>query len=241
VDHVRAPFKGPFFFVSLVPGSWCLAPSRDGDTEMVQVFAEKLQGIHRAPLEATIAPILSSHGVGCAEISYQMEPTGWVLRVTVEALEGGVGGPQPAAQPPGSGGTGAGLVDGGAPWAPIPLDLLTEISRDLSSALDVADLIPHRYHLEVSSPGLERPLRTPRDYERAVGQLAKLRLVKPAPDGQRVLRGRVRAMDGASVSLDVDGKTVTTALANVERAHLIFELPAQPKRSHAKPGKPKRH
>lgn len=193
---------------------------------MVQVFAEKLQGIHRAPLEAAIGPVLSSHGVDSAEVSYQMEPSGWVLRVIVETVDNGAGaapvGPTPGADP-------------------IDLGLLAEISRDLSSALDVADLIPHRYHLEVSSPGLERPLRTSRDYQRAVGQLAKLRLVEPASDGQRVLRGRILEAGDASVSMEVDGKTIITPFTNVERAHLIFELPAQPKRSHAKPGKQKRH
>jgi ribosome maturation factor RimP len=194
---------------------------------MVQVFAEKLQGIHRASLEAAIAPVLSSHGVGAAEITYQMEPSGWVLRITVESLRDGV-----AAAP---------VVEAETNVDAIELGLLAEISRDVSAALDVADLIPHRYHLEVSSPGLERRLRSPRDYARAVGKLAKLHLVEPAADGQRVLRGRILETDGASVSMDVDGKTVITPLANVERAHLIFELPAQPKRSHAKPGKPKRH
>jgi ribosome maturation factor RimP len=193
---------------------------------MVQVFAEKLQGIHRAPLEAAIVPVLSSHGVDSVGVSYQMEPTGWVLRVTVETLEKG-GGAVPV-------GTGAGSE-------PLDLGLLTEISRDLSSALDVADIIPHRYHLEVSSPGLERPLRSPRDYERAVGQMAKVRLVEPASDGQRVLRGRILEVGDTSVSVEVDGKPVVTSLTNVERAHLIFELPAQPKRSHAKLGKQKRH
>jgi ribosome maturation factor RimP len=193
---------------------------------MVQVFAEKLQGIHRASLEAAIAPVLSSHGVGTAEITYQMEPSGWVLRVTVESLRDGVtGGPVEAET----------RVDS------IELGLLAEISRDLSSALDVADLIPHRYHLEVSSPGLDRPLRSPRDYAGALGKLAKLHLARPASDGQRVLRGRILETDGASVSMDVDGKSVITPLTNIERAHLIFELPAQPKRSLAKPGKPKRH
>jgi ribosome maturation factor RimP len=230
---VRAPLKGPFFFVSLVPGSWLVAPSRDGDWEMVQVFAEKLQGIHRAPLEAAIAPVLSSHGVDTVEVSYQMEPSGWVLRVTVEALDSAFHAlpvdPEPAAPAPVRAGD------------PIDLGLLSEISRDLSSALDVADIIPNRYSLEVSSPGLERPLRSLRDYERAKGQLAKLRLAEPASDGQRVLRGRILETTGTSVSVEVDGKTVNTPLGNVERAHLIFELPAQPKRSHAKPGKQKRH
>jgi ribosome maturation factor RimP len=203
---------------------------------MVQVIAEKLQGIHRGPLEAAIAPVLSSHGVDTVEVSYQMEPSGWVLRVTVEALERAAGAvtTEPA---PAESATQSSLpaVDS------IDLGLLAEISRDLSSALDVADIIPHRYNLEVSSPGLERPLRSPRDYERAVGQLAKLRLVAPSPDGQRVLRGRILEMAGDTVSVEVDGKTVFTPLANVERAHLIFELPAHPKRSHAKPGKQKRH
>jgi ribosome maturation factor RimP len=206
---------------------------------MVQVFAEKLQGIGRAPLEAAIAPVLSSHGVDTAEVSYQMEPSGWVLRVIVEELakeaagateetdEGQETSDDRQASPLGHG--------------PIDLGLLTEISRDLSSALDVADVIPHRYSLEVSSPGLERPLRTPRDYERAKGQLAKLRLHQPAADGQRVLRGRILEIVGTSVSMDVDGNTVLTALENVERAHLIFELPAHPKKGHPKPGKQKRH
>lgn len=193
---------------------------------MVQVFAEKLQGIHRGPLEAAIAPVLSSHGVGSVEVSYQMEPSEWVLRITVETLGNGANGASAGPE------TGA---------EPIALGLLAEISRDISAALDVADIMPHRYHLEVSSPGLERPLRSPRDYERALGQLAKVRLVEPAPDGQRVLRGRILEAAGASVSMEVDGKTVNTPLTNVERAHLIFELPAQPKRSHAKPGKQKRH
>jgi ribosome maturation factor RimP len=198
---------------------------------MVQVFAEKLQGIRRAPLEAAIAPVLSSHGVDTAEVSYQMEPNGWVLRVIVESLEN-TGDVAPAAAPP---------AESPLLQSSIDLGLLSEISRDLSSALDVADVIPHRYHLEVSSPGLERPLRTARDFKRAIGLLAKVRLVEPAPDGQRVLRGHILSTSDDSISMDVDGNTVVTALANVERAHLIFELPAHPKRSHAKPGKQKRH
>ncbi len=196
--------------------------------EMVQVIADKLHGIHRAPLEAAITPVLRAHGVGTVEVSYQMEPSGWVLRVTVESLEHEDG--QPASgplAPPGS--------------EAIHLGLLTEISRDLSSALDVADVIPHRYHLEVSSAGVERPLRSARDYERAVERLAKLHLVRPASDGQRVLRGKILGVQGDAISLEVDGKPVTAAFENVGRAHLIFELPAQPKRGRPKPGKQQRH
>jgi len=176
---------------------------------MVQVFAEKLKGIHRAPLEAAIAPVLRAHGVETAEVSYQMEPGGWVLRVTVESLSDST----------------------------VHLGLLSEISRDLSAALDVADVIPQHYNLEVSSPGLDRPLRSERDYERAKGKVAKVRLVAPAPDGQKVLRGRILEADGESVCLEVDGKPVTTRLENVERANLVFELAAQPKGARTKAGK----
>jgi ribosome maturation factor RimP len=189
---------------------------------MVQVFAEKLKGIQRAPLEAAITPVLRAHGVESAEVSYQMEPSGWVLRVTVESLD-----------TPGADGPEAAPLDA----SQVNLGLLSEISRDLSSALDVADIIPHHYNLEVSSPGLERPLRSARDYQRAIGHLAKVHLVTPAPDGQKVLRGHIVACDADTATLEVDGKPVTAHLANIERAHLVFELAAQPKGARPKAGK----
>jgi ribosome maturation factor RimP len=183
---------------------------------MVQVFVERLHGIDRAPLEAAITPGLRAHGVDTAEISYQMERSGWVLRVTVESVE------------PGS-------------TQPVHLGLLTEISRDLSSALDVADVIPHHYQLEVSSPGLDRPLRSLRDFERAVGQLAKVHLVRPTADGQRVLRGTIASAAEGSVEMSVDGKNIRVPFEDVERAHLIFELPTHPKGWRPKPGKQEKH
>lgn len=197
---------------------------------MVQVFAERLRGIDRAPLEAAITPVLRAHGVGTAEISYQMESVGWVLRVIVESLEEtSAGSPETSTGPAASGAE------------RIHLGLLAEISRDLSSALDVADVIPHRYSLEVSSPGLDRPLRSPRDFERAAGQLAKVHLVRPLGDGQRVLRGKILGAKEGTVEVEVDGKPVSAPLSDIERAHLIFELPAHPKGGRPKPGKHQKH
>jgi ribosome maturation factor RimP len=198
---------------------------------MVQVFAQKLHGIDRAPLEAAITPVLSAHGVDTVEVSYQMEPVGWVLRITVESLEEGNDRPL--------GVDGEGPVASGA--EAIHLGLLAEISRDLSSALDVADVIPHHYRLEVSSPGLDRPLRSARDFERALGQVAKIHLARPAEDGQRVLRGRIVDVIDGVLRVEVDGKPVAAHLADVERAHLIFELPTHPKTGRPKPGKHPRH
>jgi ribosome maturation factor RimP len=187
---------------------------------MVQVFAQKVMGIDLGQLQSTISPILRSHRVSSAEVSFQKEPAGWVLRITVESLDGPSGAP----------------LD-----EPIDLGLLADVSRDVSAALDVADFIPHAYHLEVSSPGLDRPLRAARDYERAVGKTVKLHLSRPAPDGQKVLRGRLIASDEASATVEVDGKPIRTELALVERANLIFELPTQPKKGRQKPAKTPRH
>jgi ribosome maturation factor RimP len=198
---------------------------------MVQVFAQKLHGIDRGPLEAAITPVLSAHGVDTVEVSYQMEPVGWVLRITVESLQETAAGSLDAVPPA----SGQDTVATGS--EAIHLGLLTEIARDLSSALDVAEVIPHRYHLEVSSPGLDRPLRSARDFERAVGRLAKLHLRHAAEDGQRVLRGHILEVAGGVVRVEVDGKPVAARIEDIERAHLIFELPTHPKTGRPKPGK----
>jgi ribosome maturation factor RimP len=177
----------------------------------MELFAQRLQGIDRSHLEGTLLPILRAHGVRTAEVSYQMESSGWVLRVTVESLEDGT-------------------EVGGA----IHLQLLAEISRDLSAALDVADFIPQHYHLEVSSPGLDRPLRSARDFRLAVGKTAKLHLAQPAPDGQSVLRGRILDVSADSLRIEVDGRERDIRLGDIGRAHLVFELSAQPKGKRAK-------
>jgi len=202
---------------------------------MVQVSVERLIGIDRAPLEAAITPVLRAHGVGSAEISYQMERGGWVLRVTVESLESA----DAMRLDSSSVDSNPGPVASGSER--IHLGLLTEISRDLSSALDVADVVPHRYSLEVSSPGLDRPLRSALDFEKAQGRLAKVHLARPAADGQKVLRGRILGVLDRAIDLEVDGKKTSARLENVERAHLIFELPAHPKPGRPKPAKHQKH
>jgi len=179
---------------------------------------------------AAITPVLRAHGVGSVELTYQMEYGGWVFRVTVESLEHEAGLPEVESAGP--------VVDTAKG---INLGLLTEIARDLSSVLDVTDVIPHRYSLEVSSPGLDRPLRSLRDFERAQGQLAKVHLVRPSADGQRVLRGHISSVTDGCIEMLVDGKTATVRFDDVERAHLIFELSANPKGGRAKLGKHQKH
>jgi ribosome maturation factor RimP len=195
----------------------------------MDLFAQKLKGVDRVRLEAAIGPVLSAHHVHTAELSFQMETSGWVLRVTVESLEGDA-------------------ATGTSEEQIIPVDstginlaLLAELSRDLSAALDVADLISQHYSLEVSSPGLERPLRSARDYRAAVGKLAKLYLLRPTADQQSVLRGAIQNVDGDVVQVEVDGRPHEVRLDDIGRAHLIFELSAQPKGKRRKLSQHPRH
>ena len=99
------------------------------------------------------------------------------------------------------------------------------ISRELSAILDVEDVIPGSYVLEVSSPGLDRPLRNPGEYLRFAGRLAKVTLEKPLEDKRAVLVGRIVRVEGDRVVLE-DGKdrTVSVAFADIKKARLEVEF-----------------
>ncbi len=174
--------------------------------------ASTTQGVAIGAIEATISPVLRAHGVELVELTFQTDRTGWILRVTVE--------------PP--------APEGTVPPA-VTLAALAQISRDISAALDVADPIEQHYQLEVSSPGLDRPLRDAREFRRFVGKVAKVHLARPASDGQAVLRGRLVGATDDAVTLEVDGTPITAKLADVSRARLVYELEAQPKRPRATP------
>jgi ribosome maturation factor RimP len=109
------------------------------------------------------------------------------------------------------------------PGAGVTLDLCTEISRDLSAALDVADCIGQRYRLEVGSPGVERALYTEEDYRRFAGQTARLKLKQPVL-GQHVLVGVLEGVDDAGrVVLGVREQSVAIGVEDIDGARLVFE------------------
>jgi ribosome maturation factor RimP len=166
-------------------------------------------GIDRAALDAVIEPIARAHGAEVVDVEYKIEAGSWILRVFVEKL--------------GSSDRAASTRD-----AAIDLQLCSGFARDLSPALDVADLIPHRYNLEVSSPGVERPLKAFRDYARFSGQKAKLKL-RNASSGQKVLRGILGTRPPSTVTVLMDAKSYDVALDDIESAHLVFEFGPSPK------------
>lgn len=149
-----------------------------------------------------VEPVVARHGLSLVDLEWTTDPVGRVLRITMERL-GAAGGP--------------------AELSGVTLDDCADVSRAASAALDEADVIPCAYHLEVSSPGIERKLRGAADFARFVGKLAKVKLSRPAPDGQRVLRGRLEAAAEGAVAVRVDGKRIEVGLDGIEGAHLVFD------------------
>jgi ribosome maturation factor RimP len=107
------------------------------------------------------------------------------------------------------------------------------VSRELSTILDIEDPIKGAYVLEVSSPGLDRKLRGPADYERFRGSLLKLQTLEPI-NGIRTYEGRLENFDGSRLSLMLPAKgkgkklepggTVEIELSNVAKANLVPEF-----------------
>lgn len=98
------------------------------------------------------------------------------------------------------------------------------VSQDISAILDVEDPFGGRYTLEVSSPGLDRPLRCAEDYRRFAGRLAKVVTGEPI-DGQKYLAGRLRGLEDDSVVIETtNGRVFRIPLAAIKRARLDVEF-----------------
>ncbi|MSO92040.1 MAG: ribosome maturation factor RimP [Rhodospirillales bacterium] len=103
---------------------------------------------------------------------------------------------------------------------PITIDDCANISRTVSALLDVEDPIEGPYTLEVSSPGLDRPLTALRDYERYAGREARVETAFPI-EGRRKFKGRLLGAEGDQVKLEVDGQQLALEFASIERAKLV--------------------
>lgn len=105
----------------------------------------------------------------------------------------------------------------------ITLDEITRVSRVMGELLDVHDPISSSYTLEVSSPGLTRELKKPRDYERYTGRLVRLTTRGPW-QGKQVHRGILKGLANEEVSLEEDQALVRIPLAEIAKARLDFDL-----------------
>jgi ribosome maturation factor RimP len=106
----------------------------------------------------------------------------------------------------------------------VTLDDCSNVSNQLGDLLDIEDLIEEKYILEVSSPGADRPLRRPEDYQRFVGRLVRI-TTKEAVEGQKSHTGRLAAFDNGKITVEVSSEdSITLELNEIERARLEVEL-----------------
>jgi ribosome maturation factor RimP len=101
----------------------------------------------------------------------------------------------------------------------VTLDDCAEVSEQVSGVLDVEDLIPTRYVLEVSSPGEDRVLRTRSHFEAHIGQRVRIRLARLI-EGRRRVTGTLRALEDDVLALEVDGETIEVPMSAVGQARL---------------------
>lgn len=105
----------------------------------------------------------------------------------------------------------------------IGVDDCAKVSRILSDLLDIEDVLPNAYTLEVSSPGIFRPLRKPEHFDRALGERVKVKTFAKQ-SGRKVFSGVLQAREGSSVSVDVDGTVYNLELVDVAKANLDPQL-----------------
>jgi len=122
-------------------------------------------------IRAIAERVARSHGLEVWDIVSRREPQGQVVRVFIDR-------PGPAATPEES----------------VSIEDCAQVNREIGTILDVEDPLPSAYTLEVSSPGLDRPLRGEDDYRRFAGRLAKI-VVSEAVDNQKAFEGRLRGIE----------------------------------------------
>jgi ribosome maturation factor RimP len=133
-------------------------------------------------IRAIAGRVAADRGLEIFDVQFRREASGMVLRVQIDR--------------PGPGATAEESVS---------VDDCATVSRELSAILDVEDVVPTAYTLEVSSPGLDRPLRHAQDYARFAGRRAKI-VMREKVDGQAFFKGRLAGVDGDAVLVDGDDR-----------------------------------
>ena len=140
-----------------------------------------------------IEPMLEDIGFELVEVEYLTMHGRWVLRLYIDK-EGGV-----------------------------TIDDCADVSRDLGDIIDVKEIIDHEYVLEVSSPGLNRPLRKERDFIKVIGSRIKLKMTRDL-DGQKNFTGKLKDYNNRIIFLETEGKLIELPFDEVEKSNLIYDF-----------------
>lgn len=108
----------------------------------------------------------------------------------------------------------------------VTLDDCAYVSEAVDPMLDVEDPIETAYNLEVSSPGLDRPLRKPADFERFAGSKVKVKTYGPIPGAgsRKVFTGQLQGIEGEEIRVDVDGTVYSIELPDIAKANIVYEF-----------------
>lgn len=142
-------------------------------------------------------PLVAGEGLELVDVEYLREREGWILRLFIDKPNGGVG-----------------------------LDDCTKASHAVETALDVEDFIPQEYHLEVSSPGLNRPLKKLEHFQQVTGKKVKVKTFGPIGDPPRKnFSGTLQGADADAVTVEVEGAgSFRIPMKDIAKAHLEFEF-----------------
>jgi ribosome maturation factor RimP len=144
-------------------------------------------------VESLVEPILEEMGYELVDVEYVSSFGRWILRLYVDK-EGGV-----------------------------TIGDCARISEELGDLIDVKEFVRHEYNLEVSSPGLDRPLRKEEHLSRALGKRVKVRMAIPL-EGRRNFTGILLRYGDGILHLEVDGREVALSWPDVAKANLIYEF-----------------
>jgi ribosome maturation factor RimP len=144
-------------------------------------------------VEALAIPVLEEIGLELVEVQFRREQSGWVLRLVIDRQEG------------------------------VSLDDCAAVSREIGQLLDIEDFIDQAYNLEVSSPGLNRPLKSMEDFQRFTGRKAKIKTIEPI-SGEHVFVGKILQASEETIIVEVGRKEVTIPFAQVSKARLEVEF-----------------
>jgi len=144
--------------------------------------------------EAILEPLLEAEGLSLVNIEYTWERGGWVFRVLIDKTQG------------------------------VTLDDCARASREFGQLLDVEDIIPASYRLEVSSPGLDRPLKKEADFIKYTGRRVRIKTREPV-SGRRNFKGDLLGCAEGKVTVKVEGGEVfAIPLSSILKANLELEL-----------------
>lgn len=146
---------------------------------------------------AVAEPLIAAEGLELIDVEFSREHEGWILRLFIDK-PGGIG-----------------------------IEDCTRASHAVETALDVDDVIPHEYHLEVSSPGLSRPLTKPNHFQQVQGKRVKVKTYGPIgePPGRKNFTGILTAVDDESVTVDVEGaQAFRIPFKDIAKANLEYEF-----------------